>query len=142
MSLGKFDWYPWARYQGIGSGFFILTGGVIAMFYPNVGFAVINVIVGLLLMAWNWPIVPFTMLGPVSSNMWIRAVGHAAAIFPTILQAPTITGGLCLIFATLTFLRAAVNGEKWEPPKKKGKGGRNAGGGAGKDMSAVKAPEN
>ncbi|KAJ3153204.1 hypothetical protein HDU89_000833 [Geranomyces variabilis] len=140
MALGKFDWYPWARYQGISAGFFILTGGVIAIFYPDIKFAISNIAVGLLLMAWDWPIVPFNMLGPVSSNLWIRAVVHAAAVFPTILVAPTITGGLCLVFATLTFLRAAINGEKWEPPKQRGKGGRSAG--AGKDMSAVKAPEN
>ncbi|KAJ3149695.1 hypothetical protein HDU86_006872 [Geranomyces michiganensis] len=140
MPLGKFDWYPWARYQGIGSGFFILTGGVIAIFYPDIKFAFINIVIGALLMAWDWPVVPFTMLGPVSSNLWIRAVVHAAAVAPTFLVAPTITGGLCLGFAAITFMRAAINGEKWEPAKKRGKGGRAAG--AGKDMSAVKAPEN
>ncbi|KAJ3021898.1 hypothetical protein HKX48_007479 [Thoreauomyces humboldtii] len=142
--LGKFDWFPWARYQGISSGFFILTGGVIAVFYKdlaeiNLIYAFINIAVGLLLMAWDYPLFPFNLLGPLSSNLWLRTLGHAAALVPTILVAPTITGGLCLIFATLTFLRAAINGEKWEAPKKRGAGGPRK---DTKDMSAVKAPEN
>ncbi|KND02065.1 uncharacterized protein SPPG_02568 [Spizellomyces punctatus DAOM BR117] len=137
MGLGRFNWYPWARYLGLNSGFFILTGGVIGLWYPKMILGVINIVVGLFLMGWNWPVAPFTLLGPFSSNLWIRAVFHAAAIAPSILLAPTSTGAMCLVFAVLMFIRAATNGEKWEPPKPRAK--RDAGG---KDMSAIKAPEN
>jgi len=36
-------------------------------------------------------------------------------------QAPTQTGGFCLICCALTYLRAAINGEKWslDTPKPK-----------------------
>ncbi|KAI9099250.1 hypothetical protein DFS34DRAFT_616901 [Phlyctochytrium arcticum] len=135
--MGRFNWYPWARYLGMSAGFFVLTGGVIGLFYPpNPLFGAVNIATGLLLMAWDWPLFPFNKLGFLSSNLIVRAAIHALAIGPCILIAPTLTAALCLPFAVLMFIRAAVNGEKWEAPKPRVVKKET------KDMSAVKAPEN
>ncbi|KAI8815770.1 uncharacterized protein EV422DRAFT_548332 [Fimicolochytrium jonesii] len=139
MTIGNFDWYPWARYQGIGAAFFILTGGVISLFYPSKILAAVNIVIGLLIIAWDYPLHPFTLLGPLSTNMYIRFAGHLLAIAPTVFQAPTTTGGLCMLFAALCCLRAAINGEDLTP-KKSARGAPR--GGAGKDMTAIKVPEN
>ncbi|KAI9013165.1 hypothetical protein BC832DRAFT_548925 [Gaertneriomyces semiglobifer] len=136
--MGRFNWYPWARFQGLGSGFFQLTGGIIALWYPNkMILAIANIAAGLLLLFWDYPFAPFGSLGFLSSNLYLRALVHAGAIVPAILVAPTSTAAMCLVFSVIMLLRAAINGESWEPPKK-----RPAKKDGGKDMSAIKAPEN
>ncbi|RKO85547.1 hypothetical protein BDK51DRAFT_11724, partial [Blyttiomyces helicus] len=113
-----FDWEPWANQQAYCAGFFILTGGIIGCFYPNQIFGFVNIGLGLLIMGFEKPIPPFTLLGPLSSNFYFRSFFYFVAIAATMFQACTMTGGLCLFCAAVTYLRAAINGEEWKPPKK------------------------
>ncbi|KAJ3077734.1 hypothetical protein HK102_005005 [Quaeritorhiza haematococci] len=72
----------------------------------------------------EYPIFPFNKLGPISTNFYLRGIMYLLFVIPTMIQAPTMTGGMCLLCAAATYLRAAVNGEEYKPPAKKGAGGR------------------
>ncbi|KAJ3328325.1 hypothetical protein HDU76_010147, partial [Blyttiomyces sp. JEL0837] len=120
----------------------VFTGGIISLYYPSLMFAIINIATGLFIMALEYPVPPLNMLGPISTNFYIRSFLYFAMVGPTIFQAATQTGGMCLFCAALTYLRAAINGETWSDPKKKkgGKGGGGKGKGDGKGDSS-KAPK-
>ncbi|KAI9204918.1 uncharacterized protein BJ171DRAFT_459074 [Polychytrium aggregatum] len=110
--MSSFEWRHWARLQSYSSGFMILTGGIISLWYPNLIVAIVNICLGLIIMAWEHPIPPFNKLGFVSSNYYLRAVFYAGVVAASMFQAPTMTGGFCLVCAVFTYLRAAINGEK------------------------------
>ncbi|KAI8809516.1 hypothetical protein BJ742DRAFT_738097 [Cladochytrium replicatum] len=129
--MGKYQWSAWARNQGLGAGFFIFTGGVISFFYPNMIWAIVNTVTGLIIMGLEYPVTPFSKLGFLSENYYFRAFLYLAFIAPTIFQAPTTTGGMCLATTALTYLRAGVNGESGAKKRVERKK---------EDMSAIKAP--
>ena len=56
-------------------------------------------------------LIPTDKLGFLSKNYYLRSFLCFATIVPSMLQAPTTTGGLCMFFAGLTYLKAAWNGE-------------------------------
>ncbi|KAJ3115021.1 hypothetical protein HDU96_001326 [Phlyctochytrium bullatum] len=137
----KFTWQPWARQQSTAAGFFVLTGGLISLYYPSIMFAAINIAAGILILCLERPVTPFDKLGFVSTNFYLRAFLYFAITAATMFQAATMTAGLCLFCGAVTYLRAAINGETWSDPKKK-KGGRGGGGGKGGDgKESAKAPK-
>ncbi|KAJ3300384.1 hypothetical protein HK104_001347 [Borealophlyctis nickersoniae] len=117
----RFDWQPWARLQALGAAFFILTGGVIGIFYPDKIFGIINTGVGAAILLMEYPVTPLDRLGFVSRNLWIRVFLYLAAAAGTTFQAPATTGGFCMVCAALTYARAAINGEIFAPLPKPAK---------------------
>ncbi|KAI8906306.1 hypothetical protein EDD86DRAFT_228520 [Gorgonomyces haynaldii] len=113
----KFTWAEWGRLQVVWSALFILTGGIISLWYPNRLLAVAMCGAGALMLALEYP-VPF--LKNVPKLYYLRALLYLGIAGASMLQAPTHTGGLCLLFGALTYLRAGVNGEPW-PTEKKGR---------------------
>ncbi|KAI8854498.1 hypothetical protein BC829DRAFT_193196 [Chytridium lagenaria] len=101
----KFTWQPWARQQAAASGFFVLTGGLISLYYPNIMFAIINIVAGILIMCLERPVMPFDRLGFFSTNFYFRAFLYFAITAGTMFQAATMTAGLCLFCAAVTYLR-------------------------------------
>ncbi|KAJ3043749.1 hypothetical protein HDV00_004155 [Rhizophlyctis rosea] len=142
----KFQWQPWARIQALGAGLFILTAGVIGLFFafPIRYWGLGNIGLGLLILAFEYPIPPLNKLGPLSKSLWFRTVFHLAACAETTFFAPATTGGLCLLCAALTYLKAAFNGEQFagsggarprDRPRATAGAGGGSGGGGGKGGS-------
>jgi hypothetical protein len=120
MVLGRFEWAPWARNQALGAHFMILTGGVISLWYPNKILAVLNIALPIILMALEYPLVPsLKNLGFVFNSVYLRTFLHFLALAPTVFQAPTFTGGMCLFCCALTYLRAGINGESLQSKARK-----------------------
>jgi uncharacterized metal-binding protein len=107
----RFLWAPWARNQALGAHSLILLGGIISLFYPNRAFALANIILPIFLMLLELEFPPLKLLGFMYHNLFLRSIYHTIALVPAFMQAPTYTGGLCLICCVLTYLRAAVNKE-------------------------------
>ncbi|KAJ3227467.1 hypothetical protein HK099_001923 [Clydaea vesicula] len=125
--LGKnsrFLWGGWASNQSCSSNFFILTGGLISLWYPNTLMpslpvnisAIINIIIPIIFLLLEYQKIK---LGVLSTNYYIRSFLLSLGIAPALLNAPTMTGAMCQFFAVLTYLRAAINGEDGNPPKKR-----------------------
>ncbi|KAJ1568202.1 hypothetical protein HK405_003291 [Cladochytrium tenue] len=96
-------------------GFFVFNAGLIALYYPNLYLAIGNIAIGLIVMAWEYPIPPFQYV----TNFWLRAIVYLLFIGAMVWEAPTQTAGLCFLCGVLCYFRAAINGEKWTDPKKK-----------------------
>ncbi|KAJ3105263.1 hypothetical protein HDU97_008286 [Phlyctochytrium planicorne] len=123
----KFEWASWARMQSYSG--VILTGGLIALYYPTLWIAYSNIIGGILIML----IEHFNNVNLfVLDNYWVRGFLYLAFCGTTQFEAATVTSGLCMICAALTYLRAAINGESMhktreEAKGKKGRGGKKGG---------------
>jgi hypothetical protein len=99
----KFKWQPWARIQSIGAATFILMGGLISLFYPNLMIAIGNIVtsIGTIVVDYyNMPV-----------NYYIRGILLLVFSGLAMLQAPTHTGGLCMFCAACTYIKAGLNGE-------------------------------
>lgn len=107
----RFLWAPFARNQALGSHLLIFLGGIVSMWYPSPLIAGVNVGLAVVLIALELQLPPLKYLGFVYRNLYVRTFLHAGAIVPAFIQAPTFTGALCLVLATLTYLRAAINKE-------------------------------
>lgn len=115
----KFMWYPWSRYQGIGAGFFLFTGGLIGLFYPEIIISIVNTITGLVVMLLNYPVESLSILGPLYYNYYMRGILHLLLSIPAIISAPTTTPGLFMMTCGLTYIKAGFNGESYSSPHKK-----------------------
>jgi hypothetical protein len=112
MSDFKFDWQPWARLQLIGAAQFIFVGALITYFYPQKYYqlALINGGASLFMLVTEYIKVPL-----ITTNYFFRGLLCMASAGAALLLAPCHPGGFCMIFACLTFWKAAANGE----PRKK-----------------------
>ncbi|TPX37284.1 hypothetical protein SeMB42_g06961 [Synchytrium endobioticum] len=117
--MGKFQWATWARLQALSAAFFVFTGGIVSVFYPNMYLALANIAIPVAIMLHERPVSSTVNI----SNYYVRAVVYLLCCAPTMVQAPTITGGLCLLCAAATYLRAAINGESYHAPGKSAKVG-------------------
>ncbi|KAJ3023819.1 UNVERIFIED_CONTAM: hypothetical protein HDU68_008444 [Siphonaria sp. JEL0065] len=126
----KYTWAGWANQQSYVAGFFILCGGIITViFYPKlpgnflalpVGIA--TIVLGALIMAIEHPIPYIHNLGIAYTNYYPRIALYALVLVVSMLQCPSQTGGLCLLCAIITYLRAALCGETCAFPKAKKSG--------------------
>ncbi|KAI9357591.1 hypothetical protein DFJ73DRAFT_758177 [Zopfochytrium polystomum] len=140
MPATKVMWQPWAHNQAFSSGFFVFTAGLISLYYPNLYLAIGNIVIGLIIMAWEKPLPPFKKL----DNFWLRGIIYFLFCGAMVWEAPHQTAGLCLLSSSITYIRAAINGEKWTDPTKKparGGGGGGKGGAGGAAGGAAKAPK-
>ncbi|KAI9329175.1 hypothetical protein BDR26DRAFT_872818, partial [Obelidium mucronatum] len=130
----KYTWAGWANQQSYVAGFcefFILCGGIITtIWYPKlpgnvmalpVGIA--TIVLGALIMGIEYPMPYIHNLGIAYTSYYFRIGLYALILGVSMLQCPSQTGGLCLLCAIITYLRAALSGETCAVPKAK-KGGR------------------
>jgi hypothetical protein len=114
MNKFKFNWQPWARLQSLTAATFILIGSLIEFLYPNKILMAVHLVTALLIIALEYPFINLT-------NYYAKALLYILVAGGAMLQAPTHTGGLCLVCAAVTYGRAAYNGENGNPPPPKGK---------------------
>ena len=58
-------------------------------------------------------------VGLLFKNYYLRGGLYILFVIPTLIQAPTMVGGICLLSAACVYIRAAYGGEYWEAPKKR-----------------------